>query len=138
MSTDNEENKNVMLESHRKEDPDKKPGVHNNSNGGMNPNTKKKWQFSILYFVIMLLIILFINSMLFTSNIEPVEVEYSTFKDMISNGQIQQVAFTEDQYIGYSVTREDAVSLLQECTDKTDTARYRHEHGDTILDIYHK
>lgn len=114
MSTDNEENKNAMLESHRKEDPDKKPGVHNNSSGGMNPNTKKKWQFSILYFVIMLLIILFINSMLFTSNIEPVEVEYSTFKDMISNGQIQQVAFTEDQYIGYSVTREDAVSLLQE------------------------
>ena len=114
MSTNNEENKNVMLESHRKDDPDKKPGVHNNSSGGMNPNTKKKWQFSILYFVIMLLLILFINSMLFTSNIEPVEVEYSTFKDMISNGQIQQVAFTEDQYIGYSVTREEAKSLLQE------------------------
>ena len=114
MSTNNEENKNVMLESHRKDDPDKKPGVHNNSSGGMNPNTKKKWQFSILYFVIMLLLILFINSMLFTSNIEPVEVEYSTFKDMISNGQIQQVAFTEDQYIGYSVTREEATSLLQE------------------------
>ena len=47
MSTNNEENKNVMLESHRKDDPDKKPGVHNNSSGGMNPNTKKKWQFSI-------------------------------------------------------------------------------------------
>ena len=135
MSTDNEENKNVMLESHRKEDPDKKPGVHNNSSGGMNPNTKKKWQFSILYFVIMLLIILFINSMLFTSNIEPVEVEYSTFKDMtdpaggIHRGSVYRL---------FSDKRGCSESSAGVCADKTDTARYRHEHGDTILDIYHK
>ena len=114
MSTNNEENKNVMLESHRKDDPDKKPGVHNNSSGGMNPNTNKKWQFSILYFVIMLLLILFINSMLFTSNLEPVEVEYSTFTDMISNGQIQQVAFTEHKNIVYSRAIEEAKALSLE------------------------
>ena len=32
------------------EDPKKTPGVHKDEGGGMNPNTKKKWFFSILYF----------------------------------------------------------------------------------------
>ena len=94
------------------EDPKKTPGVHKDEGGGMNPNTKKKWFFSILYFLIIFFLLMMLNTCLYTSNIEPVAVEYSTFKDMIREGQIQQVAFSEDQYIGYQITQESARELL--------------------------
>ena len=111
MSTEND---NKYLETRKKDDERKSPGVHKNEGGGMNPDTKKKWYFSIIYFVIIFFILMMMNTCLYRSNIQPVEIEYSTFKSMIQNGQIQQVAFTEDQYIGYSMTQEDAVSLLNE------------------------
>lgn len=110
----NTENDNKYLETRKKDDERKSPGVHKNEGGGMNPDTKKKWYFSIIYFVIIFFILMMMNTCLYRSNIQPVEIEYSTFKSMIQNGQIQQVAFTEDQYIGYSMTQEDAVSLLNE------------------------
>ena len=94
------------------EDPKKTPGVHKDEGGGMNPNTKKKWFYSILYFLIIFFLLMMLNTCLYTSNIEPVAVEYSTFKDMIRAGQIQQVAFSEDQYIGYQITQESARELL--------------------------
>ena len=94
------------------EDPKKTPGVHKDEGGGMNPNTRKKWFYSILYFLIIFFLLMMLNTCLYTSNIEPVAVEYSTFKDMIREGQIQQVAFSEDQYIGYQVTQESARELL--------------------------
>ena len=94
------------------EDPKKTPGVHKDEGGGMNPNTKKKWFYSILYFLIIFFLLMMLNTCLYTSNIEPVAVEYSTFKDMIREGQIQQVAFSEDQYIGYQITQESARELL--------------------------
>ena len=98
----------------RRDDRDQRrsPGVHRNEGGGMNPETKKKWFFSIIYFIIILFLLTMLNTCLYTSNIEPVEVEYSTFKGMIQSGQIQQVAFTDDMYIGYSVTQEEARSIL--------------------------
>lgn len=111
MSTEND---NKYLETRKKDDERKSPGVHKNEGGGMNPDTKKKWYFSIIYFVIIFFILMMMNTCLYRSNIQPVEIEYSTFKSMIQNGQIQQVAFTENQYIGYSMTQEDAVSLLNE------------------------
>ena len=111
MSTEND---NKYFETRKKDDERKSPGVHKNEGGGMNPDTKKKWYFSIIYFVIIFFILMMMNTCLYRSNIQPVEIEYSTFKSMIQNGQIQQVAFTEDQYIGYSMTQEDAVSLLNE------------------------
>lgn len=111
MSTEND---NKYLETRKKDDERKSPGVHKNEGGGVNPDTKKKWYFSIIYFVIIFFILMMMNTCLYRSNIQPVEIEYSTFKSMIQNGQIQQVAFTEDQYIGYSMTQEDAVSLLNE------------------------
>ena len=98
----------------RRDDRDQRrsPGVHRNEGGGMNPETKKKWFFSIIYFIIILFLLTMLNTCLYTSNIEPVEVEYSTFKGMIQSGQIQQVAFIDDMYIGYSVTQEEARSIL--------------------------
>ena len=96
------------------EDPKKTPGVHKDEGGGMNPNTKKKWFYSILYFLIIFFLLMMLNTCLYTSNIEPVAVEYSTFKDMIRKGQIQQVAFSEDQYIGYQITQESARELLSQ------------------------
>ena len=102
-----------LLEMRRDDrDQHRSPGVHRNEGGGMNPETKKKWFFSIIYFIIILFLLTMLNTCLYTSNIEPVEVEYSTFKGMIQSGQIQQVAFTDDMYIGYSVTQEEARSIL--------------------------
>ena len=102
-----------LLEMRRdNRDQRRSPGVHRNEGGGMNPETKKKWFFSIIYFIIILFLLTMLNTCLYTSNIEPVEVEYSTFKGMIQSGQIQQVAFTDDMYIGYSVTQEEARSIL--------------------------
>ena len=102
-----------LLETRRNDqDPRRTPGVHRGEGGGMNPDTKRKWFYSLLYFIIIFALLMLVNTCLYTSNIEPVEVEYSTFKSMIRSGQIQQVAFTDEQYIGYSITQEEARSLL--------------------------
>ena len=45
---------------------------------------------------------------------EPIEIEYSTFKSMVSEGKIQQVVFNENTYIGYSISKEEARATLEE------------------------
>ena len=115
MNMSNEEKEKNFLETRKShEDPKKSPGVHKNDGGGMNPDTRKKWFFSIIYFLIIFFLLMSMNTCLYQSNIQPVEVEYSTFKQMIQSGDIQQVAFTEDQYIGYSLTQDDAVDVLNQ------------------------
>ena len=113
-ASENPEQRENIYETHKGGDEDRKPGVHKNDGGGMHPNTKKKWSFSIIYFLVIIILLTMMNTCLYRSNIQPVEIEYSTFKSMVSDGRIQQVAFTEDQYIGYSMTSEDAAAMLDE------------------------
>ncbi|MDY4067840.1 ATP-dependent zinc metalloprotease FtsH, partial [Bullifex sp.] len=63
---------------------------------------------------IMIAIIILMNNMLFKSHMEPIEIEYSTFKSMVSEGKIQQVVFNENTYIGYSISKEEARATLEE------------------------
>ena len=107
MSDDN----NLYFES-KKQKKENEPGIHNNK--GINPNTKKKFSFTIIYFVIMIAIIILMNNMFFKSHMEPIEIEYSTFKSLISEGKIQQVVFNENNYIGYSITKDEARATLEE------------------------
>ena len=96
-ATENPEQRENIYETHKGGDEDRTPGVHKNDGGGMHPNTKKKWSFSIIYFLVIIILLTMMNTCLYRSNIQPVEIEYSTFKSMVSDGRIQQVAFTEDQ-----------------------------------------
>ncbi|MSU06379.1 ATP-dependent zinc metalloprotease FtsH [Spirochaetales bacterium NM-380-WT-3C1] len=105
------DDKNLYFES-KKQKENEKPGIHNDK--GINPNTKKKFSFTIIYFIIMFIFLIMINNMLFKSHMEPIEIEYSTFKSMISQGQIQQVVFNENNYIGYSITKDEARATLEE------------------------
>ena len=107
MSDDN----NLYFES-KKQKSENEPGIHNDK--GLNPNTKKKFSFTIIYFIIMIAIIILMNNMLFKSHMEPIEIEYSTFKSMVSEGKIQQVVFNENTYIGYSISKEEARATLEE------------------------
>ncbi|MDY4066184.1 ATP-dependent metallopeptidase FtsH/Yme1/Tma family protein, partial [Bullifex sp.] len=86
---------NLYFES-KKQKSENEPGIHNDK--GLNPNTKKKFSFTIIYFIIMIAIIILMNNMLFKSHMEPIEIEYSTFKSMVSEGKIQQVVFNENTY----------------------------------------
>lgn len=107
MSDDN----NLYFES-KKQKKENEPGIHNDK--GINPNTKKKFSFTIIYFIIMIAILVLMNNMLFKSHMEPIEIEYSTFKSMVSEGKIQQVVFNENNYIGYSITKDEARATLEE------------------------
>ena len=102
---------NLYFES-KKQKSENEPGIHNDK--GLNPNTKKKFSFTIIYFIIMIAIIILMNNMLFKSHMEPIEIEYSTFKSMVSEWKIQQVLFNENTYIGYSISKEEARATLEE------------------------
>ena len=88
------------------------PGIHTEGKGS-NGN-RKKFTYSAWSFLVALLLVFLINYLLFTPHIQYASVDYSTFKSLVSDGTIVQVAFDGDQYIGYSVTKDDARGLLSE------------------------
>ncbi len=108
------EKKDMMLETsdgkHRKSGEE--PGLHT---GDGNKNTRKKFTFSIWYFIIAFILIIILNNMFFSHNLnEAISIDYSQFKEYVENGTIVQVAFDGDQYIGYGVTKQEALKTLQE------------------------
>ncbi|MGN0907680.1 MAG: ATP-dependent zinc metalloprotease FtsH [Bullifex sp.] len=107
----NDSDGNLYFET-KKQKKENEPGIHNDK--GMNPNTKKKFSFSIIYFIIIFALLILMNNMFFRSHMEPIEIEYSTFKQMVETGSIQQVVFNENNYIGYSITKDEARSTLEE------------------------
>ncbi len=107
----NDNDGNLYFET-KKQKKENEPGIHNDK--GMNPNTKKKFSFSIIYFIIIFALLILMNNMFFKSHMEPIEIEYSTFKQMVENGSIQQVVFNDNTYIGYSITKDEARATLEE------------------------
>ncbi len=109
------ENENrQMLEStdgkHRKKDSE--PGLHT---GDGKSNTRKKFTFSIWYFIIAIILIILFNNLMMSSRLnEAISIDYSQFKEYVKDGRIVQVAFDGDQYIGYGLTKADAAKTLQE------------------------
>ena len=108
-----DEKNNIMLESNAKEhkkSPKQEPGLQNDNSN----NTKKKFTFSIWYFVIAFILIIIANNLFLSHSLnEALNVDYSTFKSLISEGKIVQVAFDGDQYIGYGMTKSDAATTLR-------------------------
>ncbi len=103
-----------MLEStdgkHRKKDSE--PGIHT---GDGRSNTRKKFTFSIWYFIIAIILISLFNNLMMSSRLnEAISIDYSQFKEYVKDGRIVQVAFDGDQYIGYGLTKADAAKTLQE------------------------
>ncbi len=128
-----ENDKNIYFKGKQEKEKGPEPGIHSKDTKGIDPNTKKKWYFSIIYFIIIFAIMMLVNNLLFTSHIKPIEIDYSTFKNMISNGQIQQVVFNEDEYIGYSITKAEAMSTLQEYAS---TRQIPKEVDTTAINVY--
>lgn len=110
-----EKDKNdMMLEAsepkHRKKEEE--PGLHT---GDGNRNTKRKFTFSIWYFIIAFILIIIFNNMFLSNRLnEAINIDYSQFKEYVENGTIVQVAFDGDQYIGYGITKQEAVEKLRE------------------------
>ncbi len=104
----------MMLETseNRHKKKTEEPGLHT---GDGNRNSRKKFTFSIWYFVIAFILIIIFNNLFFSSNLnEAVSIDYSQFKEYVAEGRIVQVAFDGDQYIGYGITKKDAITKLQE------------------------
>ena len=76
----------------------------------LKPPSRGQFRFSLWYIVIAAAALLLFNS-LFSSQQGASMVEYSTFKALVSNGQIKRVRITEDQYIGYNVTEQELTRL---------------------------
>ncbi len=107
-----EDKDNLLMadDSTRKHKQD--PGIHTEGKGSN--DKRKKFTYSAWSFIVALLLVFLINYLLFTPHIQYANVDYSTFKSLIDDGTIVQVAFDGDQYIGYSVTKDDAVGMLNE------------------------
>ena len=79
------------------------------------PPSRGQFRFSLWYIVVAAAALLLFNS-LFSNQQVASMVEYSTFKALISDGQIKRVRITEDDYVGYSVTEADLRRLQDSAT----------------------
>lgn len=89
--------------SEKKDEKTPEPGIHKTEKK-KDPNKKKKFTFSIWYIVIVILVLFIINQTFYSSRAEknPTQlVDYSSFKEMVRGGEIDQVAFVGDQLVGY-------------------------------------
>lgn len=114
---ENSENKNELL-FESKDNKDKKkteqePGIHKNL-GSMDPNTKKKFSFSLVYLIFILVLFFILNRLLYNPQLKTVSVDYSTFKQYVADGTIKQVVFEEDDYLGYALKKAEAQEMLSE------------------------
>ena len=84
------------------------------------PPSRGQFRFSVWYVVLGVIILLLINSLL-GSRQTATTVDYSTFKNLVSEGQIRRVRITEAYYVGLSVT-EDELQRLRESGSATPAA----------------
>ncbi|MCH3908413.1 MAG: ATP-dependent zinc metalloprotease FtsH [Sphaerochaeta sp.] len=98
-------------QQHHKQ-PKEEPGIHL---GGPDPNKRKKFTFSFWYFFIFLMLLYLINSMALqnASRRAITKIDYNQFKSLVESGTIKRVEITDEQYIGYTITKEQAQTSLQ-------------------------
>ena len=75
------------------------------------PPSRGQFRFSLWYIVVAAALLLLFNSLFSSQQQGASMVEYSTFKALVSDGQIKRVRITEDQYIGYNVTEQELTRL---------------------------
>jgi len=102
---DDRQNKNKK----NKNCPDNEPGIHS---GG--PTLfGKRFKFSFWYFIFIIIAMMMINSLMM-QNTNVTAVEYNRFKDMVRSGTIVRVEIQDDQYLGYTVSREEILNTVQQ------------------------
>jgi len=122
---ENEQPKLSEFEKDQKHKPPKEePGIHL---GGPDHNKQKKFTFSFWYFFIFLMLLYLINSMVLQNASQKAitKVDYNQFKTLVENGSIKRVEIAEDQYIGYSITKEQA----QQSISTKDPDMLQNAHG---------
>ncbi len=100
----------TMLQASENKKSKDAPGIHTDSKG--TSDNRRKWTYSIWIFIIAFALMMIVNSLLYRSNMQTVNIDYSKFKSLIEDGTIVQVAFDDNQYIGYAMTKEDAAEML--------------------------
>ncbi len=76
------------------------------------PPSRGQFRFSLWYVVLGVLALLLLNS-LFSVGQEATTVDYSTFKNLVSEGQIRRVRITEAYYMGFNVTEAELQRLRE-------------------------
>lgn len=95
------------------------PGVHVDEDGNKN---KKKFTFSFWYFFIMIVLFLALNSLTSTKQSPVFSVDYTQFKNLVSEGTIKRVAIEEEQYIGYTLSLKAVESSPRSAIGEEGTA----------------
>ena len=79
------------------------------------PPSRGQFRFSVWYVVLGVVALLLLNS-LFSGRQMATTVDYSTFKSLVSDGQIRRVRITEAYYVGLSVTEGELQRLRESAT----------------------
>jgi cell division protease FtsH len=98
-------------------DDSSKNGGPNHDNSPLSKFTKGKFKFSLWYFVAAIIIMMLANTFLSSNSSEM--ISYSSFKELIANGQIAEVQMSTDYYLGYSSSSEQALPGMQRTVFKT-------------------
>ena len=76
------------------------------------PPSRGQFRFSLWYVVLGVMALLAFNALF--ANLQAASmVEYSTFKALVSDGQIRRVRITEDHYVGFNATEAELARLQQ-------------------------
>ncbi len=86
------------------------PGVHL---GGKDPKNPKRFTFSFWYFFVILIAFMMLNTFMATKQTNVQAIDYDQFKALVERGSIRRVAIEEEKYVGYTFTKEQALTDLQ-------------------------
>ena len=84
------------------------------------PPSRGQFRFSIWYIALAVMVLLLINSLTGTRQMATT-VDYSTFKNLVTDGQIKRVRITDGHYVGLGAT-EAELTRLREAGSTTTTA----------------
>lgn len=107
-----EEKKEDNLVKAKDKKEKEKPGLkkHEPVLGSLDP---KKFNFSIWYFLAMLVILMVFNSLFFKPK-SIITIDFSEFKAKIESGEIHRVEMGEKYFIGLPLTKEEAARLSEQ------------------------
>jgi cell division protease FtsH len=72
----------------------------------------KRFKFSFWYFLFIIIAMLAINTYLQQdSSVTP--IDYNEFKQMVKDGMIVRVEIQDEKYLGYTITKQQALNLVQ-------------------------
>ncbi|MDD3997794.1 MAG: ATP-dependent zinc metalloprotease FtsH [Sphaerochaetaceae bacterium] len=94
--------------NHEKKSKDE-PGIYN---GIKNMFTGKRFKFSFWYFIFIIIAMLAIN-MYMSQDRSTIGVDYNEFKSMIASKEIVRVEIQQEKYVGYNMTKQQALSIVQ-------------------------